>query len=1223
MRRFLTIVIFNFCFIGLSAQQVDFIPHTLYEPDLKKLTAIYTVDLDQDGYMDQILDSYGNETYWLKNDGNQNFTKEEIPSGCNDKRSIAILDFDMDGDIDLVKACGSSIKFIENDGSQNFTVSTLITAGGDLNLMYVRDLDSDGDYDIITNNIDDDLLYWFENDGSNTLTQHTFNTAFPANHYFEIVDLDEDGYLDIVITDGWNDIILTWLKNDGSQNFGYNELTSTFTSYTSSSPIIKIVDLDGDGDLDILAGSKSNGPSLYYYVNDGNENFAKLTLGVFGNILQIDAVDIDNDGDLDIVQTNQNFSFILVNDGNENFTLELLGDNIPEPASSLSIADIDSDGDLDINLFFGQEGDVFWYENDGSLPFEKHVIHDPIFYGLVGLSSVDLDSDSDVDILTFDSQAKNLVWFENDGNEDFTYSYISDTIGDIRGISTVDLDSDGDIDVLSASVSPSKMLWFENDGSQNFTQHNIDNGTSYSAYTIESADVNNDGFMDVVSGDFNKLRVYTNDGNENFTEYVELDSNIFFKDVVLYDIDSDGDIDIFTATGLKYAIIWFENDGTGNFTQQEITASYWADGSNEISIADVDNDADYDIIVAGWNSYTRWFKNDGNENFTEDPSQFSSSNAVHVNDINDDGYLDILLRDGWHEADSLQNFTINVIPDNYHRTDVFSVDLDDDGDFDILSTSKRYQQLTWHENLLYNNYIKISVVPFVDVNGNGIFDSTEYFYQNEVLEMSPQALFTMSTQDTTTFLLNETGLYTIDLHLDTALWLATSPTSIQVDVISENFYDTVFFGVQPKLDYAINSDVTGMWPRCLTEVQHTLNLTNYGLAIDTGYMEYTLDNAATFVSSIPSPDSINGQTLYYNFSNLPSSYSKTVYVNVDLPGTIMNLYHDYKVYADTGQFALVDSINFTEEVRCSYDPNDKQVFPNYGDSGYVLNQSTELEYLIRFQNTGNDTAFVVELKDSLALNLDESTFRLISQSHPLTSIEIDSNRVLTFLFNNINLTDTITNEAESHGFVKFGIRAKENLPLNTSITNEASIYFDHNPPIVTNSTLNTIYDCNVLGNSITITAEYPEITVDINEYYLENAFWMWNGDVIHSGMDGFTFIPDTVGNIDLMVYLENDLCTFDTTYSIYINNIGIVENKAETQLSVFPNPTTGVFYLDLGEETEVFTTRLSTMTGQFLMQETYNSTRMVSLELPEEKGIYLLEVLTKGGTSEFVKIIKQ
>ncbi|MBK6995431.1 MAG: T9SS type A sorting domain-containing protein [Lewinellaceae bacterium] len=139
----------------------------------------------------------------------------------------------------------------------------------------------------------------------------------------------------------------------------------------------------------------------------------------------------------------------------------------------------------------------------------------------------------------------------------------------------------------------------------------------------------------------------------------------------------------------------------------------------------------------------------------------------------------------------------------------------------------------------------------------------------------------------------------------------------------------------------------------------------------------------------------------------------------------------------------------------SYDPNDKQAFPKgYGTQHYIR-PSTPLEYQIRFQNTGNDTAFTVIIVDTLSAWLDPATVRPGSSSHPY-SWDLTGEGVLSFLFENILLPDSNVNEPASHGFVKFTIDHEAAAPLETVIENTAEIYFDFNDAIVTNTTFHRL-----------------------------------------------------------------------------------------------------------------------------------------------------------------------
>jgi uncharacterized repeat protein (TIGR01451 family) len=164
-------------------------------------------------------------------------------------------------------------------------------------------------------------------------------------------------------------------------------------------------------------------------------------------------------------------------------------------------------------------------------------------------------------------------------------------------------------------------------------------------------------------------------------------------------------------------------------------------------------------------------------------------------------------------------------------------------------------------------------------------------------------------------------------------------------------------------------------------------------------------------------------------------------------------------YGFVNFFPMPDEAPF-EDIDCkenvgSWDPNDKTGFPlGVGESRFI-EKGQELDYLIRFQNTGTDTAFTVMIIDSLPQTLDPASIRIHGSSHPMTFV-LGDRGVARFIFNDIMLPDSNVNEPLSHGFVKFSIAQKPGLELSTAIENEAEIYFDFNEAIVTNRTLHTL-----------------------------------------------------------------------------------------------------------------------------------------------------------------------
>ncbi|MBK7939466.1 MAG: hypothetical protein IPJ82_21345 [Lewinellaceae bacterium] len=146
----------------------------------------------------------------------------------------------------------------------------------------------------------------------------------------------------------------------------------------------------------------------------------------------------------------------------------------------------------------------------------------------------------------------------------------------------------------------------------------------------------------------------------------------------------------------------------------------------------------------------------------------------------------------------------------------------------------------------------------------------------------------------------------------------------------------------------------------------------------------------------------------------------------------------------------------------SYDPNDKQGFPlGYGSSHYIR-PGTPLEYLIRFQNTGTDTAFTVRVVDTLSAWLDPATIQPGASSHTY-KFDLNGHGIASFLFENILLPDSNVNQAGSNGFLKFTILPRADAPLETVIENDAAIYFDFNDPVITNTVFHRLGENFLVG----------------------------------------------------------------------------------------------------------------------------------------------------------------
>ncbi len=146
---------------------------------------------------------------------------------------------------------------------------------------------------------------------------------------------------------------------------------------------------------------------------------------------------------------------------------------------------------------------------------------------------------------------------------------------------------------------------------------------------------------------------------------------------------------------------------------------------------------------------------------------------------------------------------------------------------------------------------------------------------------------------------------------------------------------------------------------------------------------------------------------------------------------------------------------FCQQNIGAHDPNEKIGFPaGLTDQGFI-EQEQSLQYLIRFQNTGTDTAFNITVRDTLSVLLDPASVEILASSSPC-QLRLTPSGVLLYSFENILLPDSNINEPASHGFVQFRIRQQPDNPFGSAIHNRAAIYFDYNAPVLTNTTLHTV-----------------------------------------------------------------------------------------------------------------------------------------------------------------------
>ena len=373
-------------------------------------------------------------------------------------------------------------------------------------------------------------------------------------------------------------------------------------------------------------------------------------------------------------------------------------------------------------------------------------------------------------------------------------------------------------------------------------------------------------------------------------------------------------------------------------------------------------------------------------------------------------------------------------------------------------------QDAWLGRLGPVSYIEGTV--YVDANHNGIRDVGEKLYPMPVrVESVKREDTTVATTTTGLFTIErDTGTYVTKLLPDLA-FLTPAPSSHTSNLIAHFTKDSISFGLQPTP--GIHDLIVKMIPLGPARPGFTASFLIAYLNIGTepltnATLAFKKDNKLNFVGASPANSSIDQDTVYWNLGTVqPFEGIKLILIDCSVKappaavnGDLIKLISNIK-FTETDQPPDNNSDTLQMRLQGAFDPNDK----TESHAGKMLIDEyllgNELSYIIRFQNTGTDTAFNIIIRDTLDGNrIDFSTLRVIHASHPYF-VQSENGRI-TWKFNNINLPDSNINKSGSKGFILYTVKPKTDLVAGDTIHNSASIYFDFNLPVRTNSVVTII-----------------------------------------------------------------------------------------------------------------------------------------------------------------------
>ena len=305
-------------------------------------------------------------------------------------------------------------------------------------------------------------------------------------------------------------------------------------------------------------------------------------------------------------------------------------------------------------------------------------------------------------------------------------------------------------------------------------------------------------------------------------------------------------------------------------------------------------------------------------------------------------------------------------------------------------------------------------------------------------------------------------------------------SSLQVDGWCQG--DSVYFSVTNTGDFG-DGDM-----ECYSPVWLTVD----GVVTDTDSLQ--IQGGETVIYSYPA----SGQTFFLNAEQHPLHPGNShPNAHVELCGDSTN-WTPGVVNQFPQDDADPDVDIYCGEVTAPNDPNDKTGYPLGQTEEYYIQPNQQLQYVIRFQNVGTDTAFTVVVRDTLDIDLNIFTVTPGVASHPYT-FKMYGPRVLEWTFEDIQLPDSTTNSEGSNGFLTFHVDQVPDLAPGTVINNDADIYFDFELPITTNTTVHKIFEgfVSVLNvEDLTIEGKeifmYPNPTTNLltiqSESVLNNKF---------------------------------------------------------------------------------------------------------------------------------------
>jgi hypothetical protein len=746
-----------------TANPFDGVNGTDITADADQTRSIALGDVDGDGDLDVIVGNFNQPNRLYRNNGTADpfngVTGTDITADADRTYAVALGDVDGDGDLDMVAGNDGANRFYLNSATADpfsgvsgtdITAGTLATGA-----IAFGDMDGDGDLDLVAGHWGEGNHLYLNNGTADPFSGVT-GVQITADTYHTVAvalgDVDDDGDLDVVAGNTSSQVNRLYLNN-GTANPFFGVTGTDITADAHPTRAIALGDMDGDGDLDVVAGN--DGQANRLYLNNGTSDPFS---GVTGADITADAHstyaiahgDVDGDGDLDVVAGNYGPSRLYLNNGTSTPFSGVTGTNINADALvetlAIALGDVDGDGDLDMVAGNNDTGNRLYLNNGTANPFNGvtgiQITADAQSTRAIVLG--DVDGDGDLDVVAGNNWEVNRLYRNNGTANPFSGVTGTDITADAHPTTAIalgDIDGDGDLDVVAGNGGVANRLYLNNGAPTPFngvTGANI-TGDAHGTLAIALGDVDGDGDLDVVAGNGSwpgqTNRLYLNNGTANPFDGVTgtditADAHVTFA-IALGDVNGDGHVDVVAGNQFGQPNRLYLNNGTATpfsgVTGTNITADVRS--TSAIALGDVDGDGDLDVVAGNRGQANRLYLNNG----TADPfsgvagtditADARNTNAIALGDVNGDGDLDVVTGN----ASQINRLYLNngtatpfnlvtgadITTDAQSTTAIALGDVDGDGDLDVVVGNEEGDK----SRLYLNNG---TAAPFDAVTGTDI-----------------------------------------------------------------------------------------------------------------------------------------------------------------------------------------------------------------------------------------------------------------------------------------------------------------------------------------------------------------------------------------------------------------------------------------------------------------------------------------------------------------------